>query len=182
MSLERTESVSFNVENIENVENNEKFDDNIIIENDAFEIIKDIEQLRAEQKAKMNKIKSYLMNRYQPDDIIRQCMQIGVSNTNTNNSDKNKFSLIDINKCISRNEVVIISYKTGNVYTMDITPTITFQCIVDYILNETDEFIDDDDKQYVFRLDEKSVCEAYPTTEKFLQTSIEHNNNKPKDN
>ena len=45
-----------------------------------------------------------------------------------------------------------------------------------------DEFIDDDDKQYMFRLDEKSVCDAYPTTEKFLQTSIEHNNNKPKDN
>ena len=62
MSLERTESVSFNVENIENVENNEKFDDNIIIENDAFEIIKDIEQLRAEQKAKMNKIKRIQLN------------------------------------------------------------------------------------------------------------------------
>ena len=184
MSLERTESVSFNVENIENVENNEEINKKIIeeiIENDAFEIIKDIEQLRAEQKAKMNKIKSYLMNRYEPDDIMRQCMQIGVSNTNTHNSDKNKYSLIDINKCITRNEVVIISYKTGNVYTMEITPTITFQCIVDHILNETDEFIDDNDKQYVFMLDEKSVCDAYPTTEKFLQTSIEHNN-KPKNN
>jgi len=185
MSLERTESVSFNIENVENVENNEEiieeFDDNLIIENNAFEIIKNIEKLRAEQKAKMNKIKSYLMNRYEPDDIIRQCMQIGVSNTNT--TDKSKHNhLIDINKCISRNEVVIISYKTGNVYTMEIKPTITFQCIVDYILNETDEFIDDDDKQYMFRLDEKSVCEAYPTTEKFLQTSIEHNNNKPKNN
>lgn len=176
MSLEHTESVSFT---IENVENNEQIDDNIIIENNTFEIIKDIEQLRAEQKEKMNKIKSYLMNRYNPDDIIRQCMQIGVSNTNK--SDKNKYNLIDINKCITRNEVVIISYKNGNVYTMEITPTITFQCIVDYILNETDEFIDDTDKQYVFMLDEKSVCDAYPTTEKFLQTSIEHNN-KPKDN
>jgi hypothetical protein len=181
MSLERTESVSFNVENVENNEEIiEELDDDTMIENNAFEIIKNIEKLRAEQKEKMNKIKSYLMNRYQPDDIIRQCMQIGVSNTNT--SDKSKHNhLIDINKCITRNEVVIISYKTGNVYTMEITPTITFQCIVDHILNETDEFIDDDDKQYVFRLDEKSVCDAYPTTEKFLQTSIEHNN-KPKDN
>jgi hypothetical protein len=176
MSLERTENVTFNVEN---VENNEEFDKDIN-ENNAREIIKDIEQLRAEQKEKMNKIKSYLMDRYEPDDIIKQCMQIGVSN-NTNKSEKNKYSLIDINKCVTRNEVVIISYKTGNVYTMEITPTITFQCIVDYILNETDEFIDDNDKQYVFMLDEKSLCDAYPTTEKFLQTSIEHNN-KPKDN
>ena len=59
MSLERTESVSLNIENVENnVDIIEELDDDTMIENNAFEIIKNIEKLRAEQKEKMNKIKT----------------------------------------------------------------------------------------------------------------------------
>ena len=153
---ERTENDNCEMEEEDNIVIN------VVIKNEA-DILQD------ERNEKVNKIKTFLENRYEPDDIIKRCMQIGVSSS----ENLDKCNIIDINKCVTRNEVVIIMYKTGDVYTMDITPNLTFQDIVDYILAETAEFMNENDKQYMLMLDEKSLCSLYPTTEQFLQTPIE---------
>jgi hypothetical protein len=191
MSLERSDntisfSYTINNNNTNNDENNNNNnhddDDNNLIEElcKAIELAERskaaaVERFEAEKEKKRinKKIKDYLISNYDPEDIIKKCMQIGVSDT----GNIDKYNLIDINNCITKNELIIIMYKTGDVYKMKITPTLTFQCIVDYILEETNEFIGntEEDEQYSLILDERSICDLYPTTEQFLNTQIESN-------
>ncbi len=135
--------------------------DDIVSEYEDVEVTDDEDDIEyVIENENYEKIQDYLIKNYDSNDIIKSVLQINVSTWKPN-------LIIEINKCINKKEVIIIIYKTGNVYTMSLTPQLTLQNITEFMIYETSCFINEPNK-YKFILDNRWFCELYNSTFEIL--------------
>ena len=121
---------------------------------------------RASDENYLKMYKWLIDNNYDPIKH-KQFMQIGIPSW-----DK-AFDVIEINKCIESNELVICIVKTGDVHIMKITPELKLNDVIGFILYGTPAFINDPNK-FKFEMNEPddSFGITAETSEELLNTLI----------